>query len=143
MIAPVVVLALVVTLSRAYFIKESKEGSTVQVPSYAVGGASAFQSPFRGKACEATCPGWEEGMIGYNLPSDEDKDFIMDELICSGKGTCLLNNKGTSQCACEDGYVSGIDGNCEFVCPGAFTAEGLVVVMEPVLQSIQAQQKFL
>ena len=24
----------------------------------------------------------------------------------------------------EDGYVSGIDGNCEFVCPGAFTAEG-------------------
>ena len=110
--------------SRAYFIKESKEGQTIEVPSYAVGGASAFQSPFRGEACEATCPGWSKGMIGYQLPSDEDKDFIMNELICSGKGTCLLNNKGTSQCACEQGYVSGIDGNCEFICPGAFTAEG-------------------
>ena len=110
--------------SRSFFLKESKEGGTVEVPSYAVGSASAFQSPFRGKACEATCPGWEEGMIGYKLPSNEDKDFIMDQLICSGKGTCLLNNKGTSQCACEDGYVSGKDGNCEFVCPGSLSEQG-------------------
>ena len=50
--------------------------------------------------------------------SAADKQFIMGELICSGHGTCLVNNEGEPKCQCETGYISGVSSNCEFKCPG-------------------------
>ena len=54
-----------------------------------------FNSPWRGQACELTCPGYD----GYNIES-----------VCSGRGTC--QSRGT--CSCEQGYTGDA---CQFECP--------------------------
>ena len=54
-----------------------------------------FNSPWRGKACEITCPGYD----GYHLES-----------ICSGRGTCQAKGK----CSCDQGYTGDA---CQFECP--------------------------
>ena len=99
-----------------YFLSSITGVGNVEIPEYGVGSAAAFKSPFRGSACDLTCPGYEPGLLTLNA-SQEDETFIMD-LICSGQGTCILSNQGSAQCVCEPGYISGIDGNCEFKCPG-------------------------
>ena len=48
----------------------------------------------------------------------------MEELVCSGHGSCLLTQQGVTQCTCEVGYESGSSGACEFHCPGAGLCSG-------------------
>jgi len=105
--------------SNEKFILSNMEGLGLQeVPQFSVGSAMAFKSPYRGDACEKTCPGWEEGAIPNSGLSDADKQFIMGELICSGHGSCLVNDVGEPMCQCETGYINGKNMNCEFQCPG-------------------------
>ena len=99
-----------------FFISSITGLGNVEVPEYAVGSAAAFKSPFRGSACDLTCPGYDDRLLNVNS-TNKDKDFIMN-LICSGEGTCIVSNEGDAQCTCEPGHISGIDGNCEFKCPG-------------------------
>mgnify|MGYP001168969170 CR=1 FL=1 len=69
--------------------------ASVEASSSAI--TSSFQtSPYRGKGCEITCPGYD----GRSMDS-----------ICSGKGTCDQNG----QCICNYGYTGD---NCQFQCPG-------------------------
>ena len=102
------------------YILTNVEGVGFQeIPDFTVGSAMVFKSPYRGNDCSKTCPGWEEGMVPADVElSAADKQFIMGELICSGHGTCLVNNEGEPQCQCETGYISGVNLNCEFKCPG-------------------------
>lgn len=53
------------------------------------------QSPYRGRGCEITCPGFD----GYNLNS-----------ICSGRGVCQYDGS----CSCPQGYTGD---SCQFKCP--------------------------
>ena len=100
------------------FVLSNVDGlGLTEVPDFSVS-SLASKSPYRGADCSKTCPGWEDGMIGDAELTVEDKSFIMNELICSGHGTCLTNDAGTPQCQCETGYVNGVNSNCEFKCPG-------------------------
>ena len=54
-----------------------------------------INSPWRGKGCELTCPGYD----GYNLAS-----------VCSDRGTCQAD--GT--CSCPQGFTGDA---CQFECP--------------------------
>ena len=101
-----------------YFLSNVDGVGIKEIPQFGVGSAMAFKSPYRGEACESTCPGFEVGMLGNNDLSPEDKRFIMNELICSGHGQCLVNDAGTPQCQCEAGFINGNNMNCEFKCPG-------------------------
>ena len=100
-----------------FFLSNLGDIGIQEVPQFSVGSASASRSPYRGDACEKVCPGFEQGMLGTRALSGEDKKFIMDELICSGHGSCLVNDGGDPTCQCQAGFVSGGDGNCEFECP--------------------------
>ena len=99
---------------RTYFLTALRGGGLGEVPDYTV---SSFRSPYRGVACESVCPGFDERYTTVEL-SDADKLFIMTEKVCGGRGSCLLNQQGVTQCTCEVGYESGSKGACEFHCPG-------------------------
>ena len=101
-----------------FFLSNVEGLGLKEVPDFAVGSASAFRSPYRGTDCSKVCPGFEPGMIGKNPLSAEDKKFIMDQLVCSGHGQCLVNDAGTPLCQCEAGYTSGSDNKCNLKCPG-------------------------
>jgi len=106
--------------SNEKYILTNVEGvGFTEIPDFTVGSAMVFKSPYRGNDCSKTCPGWEDGMVPVDVElSAADKQFIMGELICSGHGTCLVNNEGEPQCQCETGYINGVNSNCEFKCPG-------------------------
>ena len=105
---------------RTYFLTALRGGGLGEVPDYTI---SSSRSPYRGAACENVCPGFDTRYANIEL-SDADKLYIMDELVCSGHGSCLLNQQGTTQCTCEAGFESGAKGACEFHCPGAGLCSG-------------------
>lgn len=69
--------------------------SLLQTSDTALQNAQRDESPFRGKGCEITCPGYD----GNDLNS-----------ICSGRGTCQYDGS----CACPQGYTGDA---CQFKCP--------------------------
>ena len=105
---------------RTYFLTALRGGGLGEVPDYTI---SSSRSPYRGAACENVCPGFDTRYADIEL-SDADKVYVMDELVCSGHGSCLLNQQGTTQCTCESGFESGSTGACEFHCPGAGLCSG-------------------
>jgi hypothetical protein len=104
---------------RTFFLTELRGGGLGALPDYSI---SSLKSPYRGVACENVCPGFDERFARMDL-SDNDKLYIMNELVCSGHGSCLLNQQGVTQCSCENSFKSGSQGSCEFFCP---TSEGSV-----------------
>jgi hypothetical protein len=100
--------------SRTYFLTELRGGGLGALPDYSI---SSTNSPYRGAACEGLCPGFDERYEQLEL-SDNDKLYIMKELVCSGHGTCLQSQTGATQCSCEAGFKSGSAGACEFHCTG-------------------------
>ena len=100
--------------SRTFFLTELRGGGLGALPDYSI---SSTNSPYRGAACEGLCPGFDERYEQLEL-SDNDKLYIMKELVCSGHGTCLQSQTGDTQCSCEAGFKSGSAGACEFHCPG-------------------------
>ena len=100
---------------RTFFLTELRGGGLGALPDYSI---SSTNSPYRGSACEGVCPGFDQRYELLEL-SDNDKLFIMKELVCSGHGLCLQNQQGSTQCSCEAGHKSGSLGSCEFHCPGA------------------------
>ena len=105
---------------RTYFLTALRGGGLGEVPDYTI---SSSRSPYRGAACENVCPGFDVRYANIEL-SDADKLYVMDELVCSGHGSCLLSQQGVTQCTCEVGYESGSLGACEFHCPGAGLCSG-------------------
>jgi hypothetical protein len=62
------------------------------------------KSPWRGDACELTCPGYD----GYDIDS-----------ICSGQGKCQRD--GT--CSCNEEYTGD---SCQFLCPKPILNDGTI-----------------
>jgi len=69
--------------------------SVLQTSDTALQSVETENSPYRGRGCEITCPGFD----GYDLES-----------ICSGRGNCQYDGS----CACPQGYTGDA---CQFKCP--------------------------
>jgi len=69
--------------------------SVLQTSETALQNVVSSDSPYRGRGCDITCPGFD----GYDLSS-----------ICSGRGTCQYDGS----CACEQGFIGDA---CQFRCP--------------------------
>jgi len=69
--------------------------SVLQQSDTALQSVDRSDSPYRGKGCEITCPGYD----GYYLDS-----------VCSGRGVCQFDGS----CSCPQGYTGNA---CQFKCP--------------------------